>query len=174
MGNWEGVQLDRAFTDKASGRDVRRPQLDTLMSFVREGDVVCHSMDRLARNLDDLRRLVFSLTKRSVKVQVVKENLTFTGDDSPMANLLLSVMRAFAEFERQLMRETQREGIAAARRAGKYRGRGMANPRRPAWEIGRRLKIKNNRVYDVDPDSSVSPKNSRLPLSFALNWVIIG
>lgn len=55
----EAVQVDRVFTDKASGKDTHRPQLDTLLSFVREGDtVVVHSMDRLARNLDDLRRLV--------------------------------------------------------------------------------------------------------------------
>jgi DNA invertase Pin-like site-specific DNA recombinase len=71
-------------------------------------------MDRLARNLDDLRRLVRTLTGKGVRVQFVKENLVFTGNDSPMATLLPSVMRAFAEFERALIRERQREGIAAA------------------------------------------------------------
>jgi DNA invertase Pin-like site-specific DNA recombinase len=59
----DGVELDRVFTDKASGKDVVRPQLDALLAFVRDGDtVVVHSMDRLARNLDDLRRLVRALT----------------------------------------------------------------------------------------------------------------
>jgi DNA invertase Pin-like site-specific DNA recombinase len=120
----EHIDVDKMFTDKASGKDVHRPQLDLLLSFVREGDtVVVHSMDRLARNLDDLRRLVQELTKRGVSIEFVKESLTFTGEDSPMANLLLSVMGAFAEFERALIRERQREGIALAKQRGAYRGR---------------------------------------------------
>lgn len=120
----ESVQVDKVFTDKASGKDTKRPQLDTMLSFVREGDtVVVHSMDRLARNLDDLRRLVQNLTKRGVRIEFVKENLTFTGEESPMANLMLSVMGAFAEFERALIRERQKEGIALAKQRGVYRGR---------------------------------------------------
>src|SRR6195952_5724287 len=88
----DGLTLDRTFADKASGKDTKRPQLEAALAFVREGDtLVVHSMDRLARNLDDLRKIVLSLTKRGVKVQFIKESLTFTGEDSPMANLLLSV-----------------------------------------------------------------------------------
>ena len=68
----EHVEIDRVFTDKASGKDTQRPQLEALLTFVREGDtVVVHSMDRLARNLDDLRRLVQSLTKRGVRIEFV-------------------------------------------------------------------------------------------------------
>ncbi len=120
----EQVALDRVFTDHASGKDTERPQLEALLSFVREGDtVVVHSMDRLARNLDDLRHLVQALTRHGVRIEFLKENLTFTGEDSPMATLLLSVMGAFAEFERALIRERQREGIALAKRRGVYRGR---------------------------------------------------
>ena len=120
----EGRELDRVFKDKASGKDAKRPQLEAMLSFVREGDTVfCHSMDRLARNLDDLRKIVQGLTQRGVHVCFVKESLTFTGEETPMANLLLSVMGAFAEFERELLRERQREGIALAKRAGKYLGR---------------------------------------------------
>nr|WP_281721067.1 recombinase family protein [Nitrosomonas nitrosa] len=118
------VAVDRLFTDKASGKDTQRPELDALLDFVREGDiVVVHSMDRLARNLDDLRRVVQRLTQRGVRIEFIKENLTFTGEDSPMANLMLSVMGAFAEFERALIRERQREGIALAKQRGAYRGR---------------------------------------------------
>lgn len=121
------VQVDKLFTDKASGKDTQRPQLDALLSFAREGDtVVVHSMDRLARNLDDLRRLVQTLTKRGIRIEFVKECLSFTGEDSPMANLLLSVMGAFAEFERALIGERQREGIALAKQRGTYRGRKKA------------------------------------------------
>lgn len=120
----EQVSLDRVYSDHASGKDTERPQLTAALSFVRDGDtLVVHSMDRLARNLDDLRRLVQSLTRRGVRVEFIKERLTFTGDDSPMATLLLSVMGAFAEFERSLIRERQREGIALAKRRGIYRGR---------------------------------------------------
>jgi DNA invertase Pin-like site-specific DNA recombinase len=115
------------FTDKASGKDTQRPQLEALLGFVREGDtVVVHSMDRLARNLDDLRRLVQKLTQRGVRIEFLKEGLVFTGEDSPMANLMLSVMGAFAEFERALIRERQREGIALAKQRGAYRGRKKA------------------------------------------------
>ena len=120
----EGVAIHEAFEDKASGRDISRPQLEAMLKYVRRGDtVVCHSMDRMARNLDDLRRLVIGLTKRGVRVQFIKENLTFTGEDSPMANLLLSVMGAFAQFERELIKERQREGIAIAKKRGIYKGR---------------------------------------------------
>ena len=117
------VQVDKLFTDKASGKDTQRPQLDALLSLAREGDtVVVRSINRLARNLDDLRRLVQTLTKRGIRIEFVKECLSFTGEDSPMANLLLSVMGAFAEFERALIGERQREGIALAKQRGAYRG----------------------------------------------------
>jgi DNA invertase Pin-like site-specific DNA recombinase len=123
----ENISLNKVFTDKASGKDTKRPELEALLSFAREGDtVVVHSMDRLARNLDDLRRLVQMLTKRGIRIEFVKEGLHFTGEDSPMANLLLSVMGAFAEFERALIRERQREGIALAKKRGAYRGRKKA------------------------------------------------
>jgi DNA invertase Pin-like site-specific DNA recombinase len=80
----ENVKVDKLFSEKASGKDTHRPELETLLSFVREGDtIVVHSMDRLARNLDDLRRLVQSLTKRGIRIEFIKENLTFTGEESP-------------------------------------------------------------------------------------------
>jgi len=120
----EGINVDKVFTDKASGKDTKRPELDALMRFIREGDtVIVHSMDRLARNLDDLRQIVRTLTSRGINIQFVKESLTFTGEDSPMATLLLSVMGAFAEFERALIRERQLEGIALAKQRGAYKGR---------------------------------------------------
>jgi len=119
----DGVPLDHVFTDQASGKDTKRPELARLLAFVRSGDtVVVHSMDRLARNLDDLRRIVQQLTGRNIQIQFFKEGLTFTGEDSPMATLLLSVMGAFAEFERALIRERQREGITVAKQNGVYTG----------------------------------------------------
>lgn len=136
----EQIPVDRVFTDKASGKDTRRPELETLLAFVRVGDtVVVHSMDRLARNLDDLRRIVQQLTQRGVRIEFVKESLTFTGEDSPMANLLLSVMGAFAEFERALIRERQREGIALAKLRGAYRGRKKSLAPDQVVELRRRV-----------------------------------
>jgi len=120
----DGIVLDQTYTDRLSGKDVERPQLSEMLRFVRAEDtVVVHSLDRLARNLDDLRRLVNELTGRGVRVEFVKEQLSFTGEDNAMAQLLLSVMGAFAEFERSLIRERQREGVALAKARGAYRGR---------------------------------------------------
>lgn len=142
----EGQRTDRVFLDKASGKDVHRPQLEAMLAFVREGDtVICHSMDRLGRNLDDLRKMVLGLTARGVHVQFVKESLTFTGEDSPMANLLLSVMGAFAQFERELIRERQREGIELAKKAGAYRGRKHSLSLERADELRRRLSKGENK-----------------------------
>ncbi|MBS1816209.1 MAG: recombinase family protein [Acidobacteria bacterium] len=119
----DGVTVDKTFTEHASGKDANRPQLQAALDYLREGDVfVVHSMDRLGRNLSDLRKLVQSLTDKGVKVQFLKENLIFTGEDSPVSNLLLSLLGAVAEFERALILERQREGISIAKRKGKYRG----------------------------------------------------
>lgn len=131
--------MDKQFIDKASGKEPLLPQLDALLSFAREGDtVVVLSMDRLARNPDNLRRLVQQLTKRGIRIEFVKASLTFTGEDSPMANLLLSVMGTFAEFERALIRERQREGIALAKQRGAYRGRKKALVDEQVAELRRR------------------------------------
>lgn len=118
------IILDKVFIDKTSGKNTNRPALEELLQYVRDGDtIIIHSMDRLARNLDDLRRLVQTLTNRYIKVQFIKENLIFTGEDYPMSNLLLSVIGAFAEFERALIKERQLEGIALAKQKGVYKGR---------------------------------------------------
>lgn len=123
----DGVDVDRVFEDKASGKDVNRPELERMIDFAREGDtVLVHSMDRLARNLDDLRSVVRRLTAKNVRVEFVREQLSFTGDDTALATLLLNVMGAFAEFERSLIRERQREGITLAKQRGVYRGRARA------------------------------------------------
>ena len=123
----ENIAVTKVFTDKASGKDTHRPQLIALMEFIRNGDtLVIHSMDRLARNLDDLRGIVARLTQKGVAIEFVKEHLTFTNEATPMANLMLSVMGAFAEFERALIKERQREGIAIAKLKGAYKGRKKA------------------------------------------------
>ena len=129
------------FTDHASGKDTNRPQLRACLNYLREGDeLVVHSMDRLARSLVDLRRTVDDLVAQGVHVRFVNENLTFASDDSdPCGVLMLSVMGAVAEFERSLLLERQREGIAVAKRAGKYRGRKPSLSPDAAAAVARRL-----------------------------------
>jgi len=137
----DGLKLDRAFTDKASGKDIKRPQLQAALNHLREGDrLIVHSLDRLARNLVDLKNIVSDLTGRGVAVEFVKEHLTFTCEDNAMSNLLLSVMGAFAEFERSLIRERQREGIALAKKAGVYKGRKPSLTPERVVELRKRVK----------------------------------
>lgn len=120
----EGMNLDQIFTDRASGKSKDRPALIECLKYIRKMDTLfVHSMDRLARNLDDLKSIVHKLTGRGIRIEFVKEGLTFTEDDSPMSTLLFNVMGAFAEFERSLIRERQREGIELAKKKGIYKGR---------------------------------------------------
>ena len=120
----QGLSLDRVFTDIASGKDANRPQLTAALMHLREHDVLyVHSMDRLARNLEDLRKIVTDLTDRGVTVKFIKEGLEFDKNANSVSKLLLSIMGAFAEFERNLIRERQREGIAIAKSKGVYKGR---------------------------------------------------
>lgn len=120
----EGMPLDRVFEEKVSGKDSNRPELQAMLTYVREGDeVVVHSMDRLARNLSDLLSIVNGLTSRGVKVRFEKENLVFSGQDDPMSKLMLSMMGAFSEFERSIIRQRQQEGIVLAKKRGAYKGR---------------------------------------------------
>lgn len=123
----DGVECDKVFTDKASGKDANRPALVQAMDYAREGDtLVVHSMDRLARNVEDLRRIVRELTDKGVTVKFHKEGLAFTGDDSPMNTMFMTMLGAVAEFERSMILERQREGIAIAKAKGKYKGRKAA------------------------------------------------
>lgn len=118
-----GVKLDRTFEEKVSAKDMQRPKLQECLSYLREGDTLhVHSIDRLARNLADLQGLVKGLTQRGVAVKFHKENLEFTGEDTPMNKLMLQLLGAISEFERSLIKERQREGIAAAKAQGKQVG----------------------------------------------------
>jgi len=120
----ENVQLDKRFIEYASAKSTNRPQLKAMLEFVREDDtVVVHSMDRLARNLHDLKHLVDSLVSKKIQVHFVKENLIFSGENSATSNLVLHLMGAFAEFEYAFIHERQREGIEIAKKRGRFKGR---------------------------------------------------
>ena len=160
----ENVPLDKCFIDKCTGKDMKREQFEAMMAFVREGDrIIVHSIDRLVRNVDHLRSLVKSLNARGVHIEFLKENLLFTGEDSPISNLILSVLGAIAEFELSLIRERQREGIAIARAKGIYKRRGrhnvllkdqkeelklMISQGVPKTQVAKRLNISRHSVYN--------------------------
>ena len=119
----DGYTLDKVFEDKCSGKDTKRPALQQLIEYVREGDtVVVHDISRMARNLEDLLSLVKMFNAKGVAVLFDKEKLSFTGEDSPMQQLMLSMLGAVYQFERSMILERQREGIQQAKAAGKYKG----------------------------------------------------
>ncbi|MDH2528298.1 recombinase family protein [Acinetobacter baumannii] len=120
----DGIEVDRLFVDSASGKNTDRPKFQEMLDYVREGDmIVVHSMDRLARSLKDLVTEVDKLVKRGIAIQFVKENITFTAQSTPMDTLMLQLMGAFAQFEREIILERQKEGIKLAAAQGKYKGR---------------------------------------------------
>lgn len=151
----ENLELDKLFIDKASGRSTNRPKLKKLLEYARQGDtIVIHSMDRLARDLKDLRSLVGFFTGKDIKVKFIKENLTFSGEESAMSNLLLSIMGGFAEFERNLIRERQLEGIALAKKKGLYKG-------------GKR-KLSNDQVIELQKRSQNGEHKAKLARAFGI------
>lgn len=119
-----GIELDKKFTDIITGSTKERTNLQECIDYVREGDtLVVDSIDRLARNLRHLQEILSELLEKKVTVCFVKENLTFSSQQDPMSLLMLQMMGAFAEFERNMIRSRQKEGIDAAKKAGKHLGR---------------------------------------------------
>lgn len=121
----DGMTFDKVFEDKVSGKDINRPALQEMLEYVREGDeLYIHSLDRLGRNTADLIELMNQLRAKGVTVKFVKQGLEFKPDTSnPMNDLMFTMLAAFSQFERELMLERQREGIAKAKDEGKYKGR---------------------------------------------------
>lgn len=158
----DGVSCEKIFEDKCSGISAERPELINCIEFIREGDTLhVHSIDRLARNLEDLLRLIRQITGKGVTLIFHKESMTFLkGDSNPTQKLILEVMGAVAEFERSLIRERQREGIAIAKTKGRFKGRphsrspeeiaGIvqeAKERRNISEVARKYKISRTILY---------------------------
>jgi len=118
------VELDKSFTDKCSGKDIERPALKQLIKYAREGDTIhCHDISRMARNTEDLLRLVKKFTEQGIGLKFHKEHLEFTGDSNPMQQLMLTMLGGIYQFERAMILERQREGIAIAKAKGKYKGK---------------------------------------------------
>lgn len=121
--------VDKEFVDELSARSrADRPGLERCLDYLRDHDELrVASIDRLARSLVDLRSIIDQATEKGATVHFVKENLTFEkGASDPRATLMLGILGSFAEFERSIIRERQAEGIALAKKAGKYKGRRRA------------------------------------------------
>lgn len=153
---------DKIFTDQVSGKDLQRPGFSQLLEYVREGDLiyVC-SLDRLARNLNDLLAIIKSFQSRGVSIHFLKENILIGADakTSAMSKLIVSIFGAVAEFERALIRERQQEGIDLAKKRGVYKGRApiaedkIAKAKElydlgvPLSKISQQLKISRSTLY---------------------------
>jgi DNA invertase Pin-like site-specific DNA recombinase len=120
------IECDRVFEDVCSGKDVNRPELEKMLFTIRAGDTVnVHELSRLARNTKDLLDIVEQILSKGATVTFHKENLTFSGErvDDAFQKLMLTMLGAISTFERDLLLERQREGIAIAKQKGKYKGR---------------------------------------------------
>ena len=151
------IDLDKTFEEKASAKDAKRPQLVACMEWLRDEDVLhVHSIDRLARNLQDLQNIVQTLTDKGVTVLFHKENLTFSGGVSdPMKTLMLQMMGAFSEFERSLINERRKEGMAAAKAAGK--------------QIGAKRKLSKADVIDIKSRIASGASKSSLANEYSVS-----
>jgi len=155
----ENIKVDKVFIDKVSGKDVNRPELQAMISYVRTGDnVVVHSLDRLARSIVDLRSIVEQLVAKGVSVEFVKERLFFSKDkkDSPTDTLMLNILSSFAEFERALIRERQQEGIKIAKANGVYRGRKKALAPSQVEGLRARVSSRQGTVAEVAKELGIS------------------
>jgi len=133
----DGLELDKKFEDKCSGSNTERPSLNQLKDYAREGDtVLVHDISRLARNISDLIELIKFFNNKLVTIHFSKENLTFSHDSSnPINNLMLTLLGAVYQFEREMILERQKEGIAKAKLAGKYKGKPKTIAREPIWDL---------------------------------------
>ncbi len=121
-----GIELDKIFSEKISGKDMNRPQLEAMLDYVREGDHVhVHELSRLGRSVIDLHKIVEQLLEKGVSVTFHKENMTFApgNEENATQQLMFGMLANFAQFERSLLKQRQREGIEAAKAAGKHLGR---------------------------------------------------
>jgi DNA invertase Pin-like site-specific DNA recombinase len=127
----EAAGAEKVFSERVSSV-AKREQLETALDFCRHGDVlVVTKLDRLARSMTDLVAITSKLKAKGVELQVLAMNLDTS---TPTGKLMLNLMGSFAEFEREIMLERQREGVARAKAEGKYRGR-IPTAQRKAAEV---------------------------------------
>src|SRR6476646_4744555 len=148
---------EKVFSEQVSGVAVTREQLEAALDFVREGDVfVCCKLDRLARSVPHLCEIGAKLEAKGVSLKVLEQAIDTS---TPTGRLMFNMLGAIAQFERELMLERQREGVAKAKLEGKYKGRAPTARSKTAevhrlhgehvgpTEIARRLRISRASVY---------------------------
>ncbi|WP_295069717.1 recombinase family protein [Ruminococcus sp.] len=161
-------KIKKIFIDKLSGKNTDRPQLQAMLSYVREGDVVVVSdFSRLARSTRDMLQIVQELTDKGVGLISLKENVD---TDTPQGRFMLTVFAALAELERETILQRQREGIALAKQQGKYKGRKpipfneekfraeckkWRNGEQTAVATMKKLDMKKNRFYKLVKDFNI-------------------
>ncbi len=161
-------KIKKIFIDKQSGKNTDRPQLQAMLSYVREGDVVVVSdFSRLARSTRDMLQIVQELTDKGVGLISLKENVD---TDTPQGRFMLTVFAALAELERETILQRQREGIAIAKQQGKYKGRKpipfneekfsaeckkWRNGEQTAVATMKKLDMKKNRFYKLVKDFNI-------------------
>lgn len=154
----DGLELDEVFEDKLSGKSMDRPALLAMIKHARRGDtVIVHSMDRMARNLKDLKFIVEELVAKGAQVQFVKENLSFSDAANDYANLTLNLLGAFSEFERSMIKSRQMEGIAIKKAAGGYKGK------------GRKREITDDQVAEMKTRVAAGEKKTKIAASLGIS-----
>ena len=136
----EDLCVDKIFTEKVSGKNVQdRPQFQMMLEYAREDDIIyCADLSRWGRSLIDIKTTVTALTSKGVTVKFLKENLTFSGNDDPMSNLLLGILSSLSEWERAVIKSRQLEGVRIAQQNNVYKER-----------CGRKPKLTTEQVQEV-------------------------
>lgn len=156
----EELCVDKVFTEKVSGRNIQdRPQFQLMLEYAREDDIIyCADLSRWGRSLIDIKTTVTSLTKRGVTVTFLKENLTFSGNDDPMSNLLLGILSSLSEWERAVIKSRQMEGVKIAQEKGIYKEK-----------CGRKPKLSEEQIKEVKRRVESGEKRSDVALAFGVS-----
>jgi DNA invertase Pin-like site-specific DNA recombinase len=156
----EELHVDKVFTEKVSGRNIQdRPQFQTMLDYAREDDIIyCADLSRWGRSLIDIKTTITDLTKRGVTVTFLKENLTFSGNDDPMSNLLLGILSSLSEWERAVIKSRQMEGVKIAQEKGIYKER-----------CGRKPKLTEDQIQEVRKRVESGEKRSEVAAAYGVS-----
>ena len=156
----EELCVDKVFTEKVSGKNIQdRPQFQLMLEYAREDDIIyCADLSRWGRSLIDIKTTITSLTSKGVTVTFLKENLTFSGNDDPMSNLLLGILSSLSEWERAVIKSRQMEGVKIAQEKGVYKEK-----------CGRKPKLSEEQIKEVKRRVESGEKRADVALAFGVS-----
>ena len=156
----EELSVDKVFTEKVSCKNIQdRPQFQMMLDYAREDDIIyCADLSRWGRSLIDIKTTITDLTKRGVTVTFLKENLTFSGNDDPMSNLLLGILSSLSEWERAVIKSRQMEGVKIAQEKGIYKER-----------CGRKPKLTEEQIKEVQRRVADGEKRADVAVAFGVS-----